>query len=410
VLSTLAIRAGAPQRSSPSVRQSSRRALHDEVRTSAAFGSGIGDDPPARSMRVDGSRILYASTNHGWDVGWTFYQMLAGALARVADVVYVDSPRSLARLQRRDLALLTGPHAHREDGVRVLRTVGVPAQRTEWLRRAAARLTAAQVGRWARSERFEPDLFWTYSPYELALLDRFPHVRSVYWTGDEVVMPGEAEVLRRVDAILCVSTPVYERQRARYGGRVHFVPVACDFDRYHAALGYGAAELADLRRPIVGYSGFVNDRVDTALVADVARSLGTAGTVAVVGPVAEAQRRELASTPNVVLVGPQPPERVPRLIDAFDVAVIPYTDSEFNHNSNPAKFYEYLALGKPVVSTDIPTLRPFGDVASIGSRESFVDRTRAVLEQSGDNAQARIAIARDHSFDALLDRLRALPE
>ncbi len=361
-------------------------------------------------MRVDGSRILYASTNHGWDVGWTFYQMLAGALARVADVVYVDSPRSLARLQRRDLALLTGPHAHREDGVRVLRTVGVPAQRTEWLRRAAARLTAAQVGRWARSERFEPDLFWTYSPYELALLDRFPHVRSVYWTGDEVVMPGEAEVLRRVDAILCVSTPVYERQRARYGGRVHFVPVACDFDRYHAALGYGAAELADLRRPIVGYSGFVNDRVDTALVADVARSLGTAGTVAVVGPVAEAQRRELASTPNVVLVGPQPPERVPRLIDAFDVAVIPYTDSEFNHNSNPAKFYEYLALGKPVVSTDIPTLRPFGDVASIGSRESFVDRTRAVLEQSGDNGQARIAIARDHSFDALLDRLRALPE
>jgi glycosyltransferase involved in cell wall biosynthesis len=265
------------------------------------------------------------------------------------------------------------------------------------------------VQRWAGSERFEPDLVWMYSPYELALLDRFPHARSVYWTGDEVVMPGEEELLRRVDAILCVSTPVYERHLARYGARVHFVPVACDFDRYHAALGQGAAELPDLQRPVVGYSGFVNARVDTALVADVARSLGGEGTVVVVGPVAEAQRRELARTP-IVLIGPQPPERVPRLIDAFDAAVIPYTDSDFNHNANPAKFYEYLALGKPVVSTDIPTLRRFGDVASIGSRESFVDRIHAVLDHRDDRAEARIAIARDHSFDALLDRLRALPE
>ncbi len=360
-------------------------------------------------MRVDGSRILYASTNHGWDVGWTFYQMLADALGRVADVIYVDSPRSLTRLRWRDVSVLTGPQADRVDGVRVLRAAGVPAQRTEWLRRAAARLTAAQVQRWARSERFDPDLVWTYSPYELALLDRFPQARSVYWTGDEVVMPGEEELLRRVDAILCVSTPVYGRQRARYGDRVHFVPVACDFARYHAALGQGAAELPDLRRPIVGYSGFVNDRVDTALVVDLARSLGGEGTVVVVGPVAEAQRRELAGT-NLVLIGPQRPERVPRLIDAFDVAAIPYTDSAFNRNSNPAKFYEYLALGKPVVATDIPTLRPFDGVASIGSRESFVERTLGALEHRDDSAEARIAIARDHSFDALLDRLRALPE
>lgn len=357
-------------------------------------------------MNLTGRQILYDSRNHAWSYGWTFYQMLAQALAHENDVVYLDQPRSPARFGRDDLPLFGGARTETTGRVRVLRSVTIPAQRRQWQRDLATRLAAAAAARWTRRTGFDPDLVWCYAPSALALLDRFPRAVSVYWTGDEVVAPGETRLLERVDAILCVSDPVHERHRRRYGDRAHFVPVACDFERYHAVLGAGAVELEGLERPLLGYSGFVNERVSVSLLRGVAERLGQ-GTVVVAGPVGPDQRRALEGTPRLVLLGPQPAERVPLLIDAFDVGLIPYADSEFNRNSNPVKFYEYLALGKPVVATDVPTLRRFASVASVGPAATFVERALA-----GDvlgTLDERVAVARDHSFDALLGRLQGLP-
>jgi glycosyltransferase involved in cell wall biosynthesis len=357
-------------------------------------------------VNLSGRQILYDSRNHAWSYGWTFYQMLADALARDNEVVYLDAPVSLARIRGAEMPLLRGARVEENGRVRVLRSATIPAQRRPWQQALAARLAAGATARWARREGFDPDIVWCYMPSALELLDRFPRASSFYWTGDEVVMPRERELLERVDAILCVSDPVHDRHRETYGDRAHFVPVACDFERHHAALGAGADELRGLERPLLGYSGFVNDRFDVELLADLCARL-TSGTVVVAGPVGHEQRRALEGLPRLVLLGPQPAERVPRLIDSFDVALIPYADSTFNRSSNPVKLYEYLALGKPVVSTDIPTLRRFAQVASIGPRETFVER---VLEGGvPGTVDERVAVARDHSFDALLARLRALP-
>lgn len=357
-------------------------------------------------MKLADRRILYDSRNHGWAHGWTFYQMLAEALARENDVVYLDAPTSVVRIRGRELPLLRGAQAEAVDGVRVLRSATIPAQRTPWQQQLAARLAAGATARWARRNAFDPDLVWCYMPSAVELLERFPRAASVYWTGDEVVLPREHELLDRVDAVLCVSTPVHERHRATLGERAHFVPVACDFDRYNGAVGTGAELLGDLERPLLGYAGFVNERVDEGLLTELGERL-TEGTVVVAGPAGDEQRRALEGAPRIALLGLQPPEQVPALIDAFDVALVPYRDTVFNRSSNPVKFYEYLALGKPVVSTDIPTLRPFSAVASIGPGETFVDRVLVgAVPGSFDD---RVAVARDHSFGALLARLRALP-
>jgi glycosyltransferase involved in cell wall biosynthesis len=348
-----------------------------------------------------GRRILYASANHSWTLGWTFYQMLAEALASANELVYVDTPRSMTRA-------LTLPRTEAVGRLSVLRTPGIPFQRTEALRQAGARWTGALVHAWARRTGFAPDIVWTYTPYDLHVARRFPEARVVYWTGDEVVIPGEETLLGRADAVLCVSDPVFERHRERYGDKVHFVPVACDFERYNAAAGSRSELLADLPRPLVGFSGFLNARVDVELIAETARS--TAGTVVIVGPAEADVARRLADVPNVRLLGPQPPERVPQLIAGFDVALLPLRDTVFNRNANPVKFYEYLALGRPVVATDIPTLRRYARVASIGPRQSFVGRVGEALAGLDHGLEAaRVEVARDHSFDALLRRLGRIP-
>src|SRR4051812_46046123 len=126
-----------------------------------------------------GKQLLYLSTNHGWSNGWTFYQMLAEALARRNDVVYVDPPLSIARA--RSLGALRVEATATPTGPRVLRTPTVPLQRREAVRRAAGLLLAREVAGWARRERFAPDLVWTYAPAELEVARRFPAARVVYW-------------------------------------------------------------------------------------------------------------------------------------------------------------------------------------------------------------------------------------
>lgn len=355
-------------------------------------------------MTLVDRHILYSSTNHAWSYGWTFYQMVAEALARANDVVYVDAPRSLARL--RDDGGRTPPPR-----LRIVRTWTFPLQRTEPLRSAAARLNARLVARWAARARFRPDIVWTYTPYELPLAQSFPGAAVVYWTGDEVVIPGEEALLERADLLLCVSEPVHERHAARFGAKAHFVPVACDFDRYHAALDATPdEEVAALPRPVFGYSGFLNARIDVGLLTALADAAPGASVV-VAGPrsLDPADEKELARRANVHLLGPQAAERVPRLIRGFDVGLMPYKDTDFNRNANPVKFYEYLAVARPVVSTDIPTLNRFAGVASLGGNDTFVERALAEAERPTGAPGERIAVAREHSLDALLGRLEALP-
>ena len=370
-----------------------------------------GSERPGRGP-LAGRRILYASTNHAWAFGWTFYQMLAEALAGRNEVVYVDTPTSLARLRPRRWGALLVAAAEREGRLDLLRAAGLPLQRSRWQRSAGGRLAARAVARWAARAGFDPDLVWTFSPWELPLVRRFGAATSVYWTADHLpFVPGERPLLERVDVILAAADPVYEALRARFGARVHPVPVACDFARYHEARLAPApppAALAPLERPLFGYAGWVSPRLDLELLRDLAER--RTGTVVVAGVRSglSAERLRAALGPRVVLLGPQSREELPALMRSFDVALVPYRENEFNRCSNPVKFYEYLASGRPTVTTDIPTLRAFGSVASVGSRETFVERALAEAERPTGDEAARVAVAREHSFPALLERLGAV--
>jgi glycosyltransferase involved in cell wall biosynthesis len=353
-------------------------------------------------------QILYASMNHAWDYGWAYYQMLAEALSRESDVVYVDAPVSVARFRLRRARLLLRSEAEPvSPSLCVLRSATFPAHRNDWLRWQAGKLAARRTKRWAERAGFEPDLVWCWMAYDLELLKRFPGAFSTFLVADhERVLYRESEIMERVDAILCGSFPVLERIRAQYGEKAHFFPGACDFERYRAAADE-PAELPMIERPIFGYAGFVGERLDYRLLEELARGIGT-GTVVVAGPIRGRDPEELQrlSDAGVVFLGPLERGEVPRVIAAFDVALIPYLDNEFNRNSNPVKLYEYLALAKPSVSTDIPTLRAIGgEVASIGPRDTFVERALEALDSAPGTPEERIALARTTSFEAAAERL-----
>ena len=108
----------------------------------------------------------------------------------------------------------------------------------------------------------------------------------------------------------------------------------------------------------------------------------------------------ISSLPNVRLLGRRPYEQVPAYVQAFDVCWVPFDSSAVATAANPVKIYEYLALGKPVVSTPVADMATFGDLVTVArTAEETIECLRAAAESSA-LVEQRIAFARANSWEA----------
>ena len=157
---------------------------------------------------------------------------------------------------------------------------------------------------------------------------------------------------------------------------------------------------------MLGYTGTIHpDRVDVALVEAIAKCLPQ-GTVALVGPnlLPAVEQERLAQCGNVVLTGPVPYQQVPEYMRAFDISITPHRRTPFTESLNPIKLWEYLAAGKPIVSTDVAGFRDYPALVRLANdAESFVRAACEAQEEDPACAEARRAVARRHSWESRLD-------
>ncbi|MGH9013425.1 MAG: glycosyltransferase [Acidimicrobiia bacterium] len=258
-----------------------------------------------------------------------------------------------------------------------------------------------------------PEFILAFAPDATALLARFGDARSAYWTGDEVTMPREDELVQRVDVVFAVSGPAYQRNIARAARRVHRMPMAIDPEPFVTAAELGATppDLVGLPRPFIGYGGGMSRRMNWELIAEVARH--ATGTVVLVGPVLDGVARVaiagLIKRDNVRWLGHRDAEAVPHYLATLDVGLIPYVRNAFNDGSNPVKAYEYLAAGIPVVGTCIPSLVELGELIDCeDDPERFVAAVAAAArpERRAPELVARRRLAaRAHDYTALVRRI-----
>jgi hypothetical protein len=182
------------------------------------------------------------------------------------------------------------------------------------------------------------------------------------------------------------------------------VPVAelishgVDFARLSAARPLGRppdgplpAPLAGLRRPIVGFFGGMDDyRMDADLMVKIALHIAPrGGSLVLVGP-EQMDLSRIKAKPNVRHVGQVAPEALAGLAAYFDVGIIPFLRNEFNRLSNPIKVKEYLALGFPIVVTDLPAYAPYaGLIEATETHEQFLRALDRALSDHDSEASAR---------------------
>ena len=227
---------------------------------------------------------------------------------------------------------------------------------------------------------------WLYSPLPLHVATALGPTVVVYDVMDDLssfLRAPEHLVMRHRQA-LARADVVFAGGRSLHQGVVHHRPDAHLFPSGVEPEHYAAARHHRARsrrqRPVAGYVGVIDERLDLDLLAGLAAALPD-WDLRIIGPIAKIERRDLPAAPNLQYPGPQPYDRLPEVMGGFDVALMPFALNEATRAISPTKTLEYLAAGLPVVSTRVAdVVAGYGTVVDLqDDAAGFASACRRVL-------------------------------
>jgi UDP-galactopyranose mutase len=247
------------------------------------------------------------------------------------------------------------------------------------------------------SESLHVDVVWYYTPISLAYSRHLAANVVVYDCMDELtafrdaaaeLVGYERELLRLADIVFTGGHSLYEAKRKMHPN-VHAFPSSVDAAHFRKARLPTEPPLDQLPQsaPLLGFYGVLDERLDTELVRQIAR-LRPGWQFVFAGPVAKIDPDTLPREPNIRYLGPKQYDDLPAYLAGWDVAMMPFAINAATRFISPTKTPEYLAAGRPVVSTPIPdVVRSYGDCAMVriaGDAEAFVRACDAALASRAD--------------------------
>lgn len=360
-----------------------------------------------------------------WTTHWQMPQQLATALVAAGNrVLFIENtgvraPRlgDFGRIRERIRNWLKSTRGFSEiqTGLTVFSPLFVPfpySRFAGWINRF---LLSTSVSKWMRVVRFHDPVALTFLPTPLvqALIRDVDPVLVVYYCVDDMagsspavrkLRPWEDLLFSQADLVLVTSESIRERAVV-HAKHVYVFPSGVNFALFDTARERAAVpdDLASLQRPIVGYVGALSGVMDQDLMLKMATHMPSV-TFALVGPQYTGISR-LEACSNIKLFGARPHDEIPAYIKGFDVALIPYVVNQFTDSVYSCKLNEYLAMGVPVVATDMREIRRFvekhGAVVEIGcDTTDFIDKVRLALDESvSAKQQMRITVAKSNGWD-----------
>jgi glycosyltransferase involved in cell wall biosynthesis len=385
------------------------------VRPRKAFRTTSAQQFPTTQLKSENYPIIVHS-HLRWDWVWQRPQQFLSRLSKRHRVLFIEgpTPSEETRISKATLREVSDyPNV-------VVLQMQVPAARWSngaWVdkerRRLVQSLLAGPLG-----QRFASPVQWFYDPMAVTAFAGHLHERViVYDCMDELSLFRAAppEIVRRERELLAVADVVFaggpKIWRAKRELNANCFSFGCGVDAKHFARARDPllplpSDIAQLPQPLYGYIGVIDERLDYDLIAALAD--GTEGSVVMVGPWTKVDPASFPRRENLHWLGGRDYAGLPAYAKGFDVCLMPFALNETTKFINPTKALEYMATGKPIVSTPIEdVVSQFRAVVSIAEThpDFIAQAARSARRPDQERIEQGFRFVRRNSWESIVRQL-----
>jgi glycosyltransferase involved in cell wall biosynthesis len=374
-------------------------------------GSARAEKGPGRSFPI----IVHSHL--GWDWVWQRPQQFHSRLSRRHQILFVEGPVPCPGLPSARVTLREVPDY---PNVIVLQT-SMPANRWNdgaWVDKERRRLVESVLTGPLGAD-FQNPVHWFYDPMAVtAFAGHLNESAIVYDCMDQLTQfrGAPADLLRRERELLAIADVVFAggpkmwREKKQYNSNCYSFGCGVDskhFERANDPDTVVPDDVAALPGPIYGYFGVIDERIDYDLLGLLADS-NPAASVVMLGPWTKVDPAMFPRRSNLHWLGARDYGDLPAYAKAFDVCLMPFALNEATEFINPTKALEYMATGRPVVSTAIEdvVLQFSGVVKVARTHQEFVTKCQESVERPDPGTVRRgLKVAAAKSWDSIVRRL-----
>lgn len=240
---------------------------------------------------------------------------------------------------------------------------------------------------------------WYYTPMALPFTNHLKPAMTVYDCMDELaafkfapvaLKENEKLLLAKADVVFTGGYSIYESKK---NSHKNIYPFPSSIDKEHFATARSMkndpADQQSIPHPRFGFFGVIDERLDIELVGKVAAAKPDWQFI-IIGPVVKIDPATLPRYSNIHYLGGKDYKELPHYLSGWDVAMIPFAMNESTKFISPTKTPEYLAAGKPVISTPIKdVIAPYAEnklVKIAATPEEFIKHGEAILKKKQTKA------------------------
>lgn len=283
------------------------------------------------------------------------------------------------------------------------------------------------VKRKIKKLKSEKLILWIYHPRYFDVIGKFKEELIVYDCMDDFTSlfspyedrnrnaKDERELLRRADIVFAGGYTIADLKRNSRED-IYVFPSAVEIDHFKKALSDSIKipdDIKDIRHPILGYWGAIDERIDHRLLESLAHRHPD-WSIVLLGPVV---RHKIGDLPyldnlkNVFWLGPKDYSLLPNYAKAFDICLNPFVLTREGKHLSPTKTLEYLATGKPMISTPIPdVVRFYNGIVNIADGvEEFEMAVKRCMEEDNESLkQKRIDFTKNKTWENTVKKMEEL--
>lgn len=356
-----------------------------------------------------------------WDFVWQRPQHILSRLAKEGRVLFVEEPVTDINAKEPHLEIVPARHA---PGVKIIK-LHQPAQEHYWIGHGDPQTQEAYnrlLLDYLQTEGFSNPTLWMYTPMGLEFVDRTEHSLLVYDVMDQLaafkgappnLLKNEETLLRRADVVFTGGASLY-RAKLPYNENTHLFPSGVEIEHFAQAASPQdlevPADIAAIQKPVLGYYGVIDERMDLPLLEHLAQSHPEWNLV-ILGPVIKISQEDLPKASNIYYPGMKTYDELPSYLARFDVALVPFALNESTRYLSPTKTLEYMAAHKPIVSNPIhDVVELYGEVVHIANNpQEFVQQVELALAENPANRRAKEdELLQHYTWDSIASRMNEI--